>query len=78
MLARGHTYGGWGYDGTSVNGTELYMSGTNSMNHAWAWLLVEQDEAFLSLTNVGGDAGQTASLAALYSTAGYVDLPHGL
>jgi CubicO group peptidase (beta-lactamase class C family) len=75
-LARDRTYGGWAYDATSVNGTQLYISGTNTMNYAWAWLLVEQDEAFLSFTNVGGKSGRSASAAALYSFAGYSDLPH--
>lgn len=68
-LALDRTDGGWAYDATSVNGTQLYISGTNTMNFAWAWLLVEQVQAFLSFTNVGGKSGRSASAAALYSLA---------
>jgi hypothetical protein len=46
------------------------------MNYAWGWLLVERNDAFLSFTNVGGEAGRSVSVAALYSFAGYSDLPY--
>lgn len=78
VLGHSPTYGGWSYDAVSANGTELYISGTNTMNYAWGWLLLEQDEAFLSFTNVGSEVGRSASAAALYSLAGYSDPPHGV
>ncbi|KAF2725187.1 beta-lactamase/transpeptidase-like protein [Polychaeton citri CBS 116435] len=70
-LAQGYTYGGWTYDPTFANGTEYYVSGTNTFNYARGWLLVERDEAFMSMTNEGGEDGSDASLAALYYFAGY-------
>lgn len=74
-LQRRYTYGGWFHNLTSVNGSEYYTPESNTLNYAWGWLLVEQDEAFMSMTNVGGDQGFNASSAALYFSSGYTVAP---
>lgn len=74
-LISSYTHGGWRYDAMSVNGTEFYISGSNTMNYAQAWLLVEHDEAFMSMTNIGEEVGRNASLAALYWVGGYTVPP---
>jgi len=70
-----YTFGGWQHDQTSANGSEYYAAGSNTMNYARAWLLVEQDEAFMSMTNVGGGMGRNAASDALYWIAGYTVNP---
>lgn len=70
-----YTYAALYYHVSPSNGTGIFMSGTHAHNSARAWLLLEQDEAFMAFTNVGRAAGRNATWAALFGAAGYSTPP---
>jgi hypothetical protein len=52
----GYTLGGWG--SSSKRGRELAHAGSNTLNVATAFLLLDHDLAVLVVTNQGGPAGR--------------------